>query len=594
MIYRGFLKYKKSLAYIISMICLSVCSQALSFSGTYSHYSDKENISSVLTDFARAQGLKPQISDGIEGVMSGRFDRVDPKLFLDGLYAAFGVRYYLNGKNIHFYNESEWTQSVFRPASLDAADLVATLKNSGLIVQSLPVSADAGGFITVKGPAYYVEGIISQAEILDRSITDRAVMRVFKLKHAKAEDIHVASMDKTVVVPGIASILQRMVTGGSQGSAMSVTMNQARVPGLLGQGLSSVGSASTSVQDRAATVKPEADAGPSIIADSRLNAIIIQDASYRMPYYEEVIAQLDVPVQLVELHAAIVDVDTDASRNLGIDWRGSRSSGNFGGEIGQGNIDMGPDGFPKRPAAGGIFSTIFQTANSSFMMSINMLEEQNKAKTLGRPSVLTLDNIEATLEDTTTRYVPIAGKEVSDLFKVESGTVLRVTPHIIHDDDGSRLIQMVISLQSNQDANDSAVNAGGTTTVPPIKQTRINTQAVVREGQSLLLGGYYVEYKKAGDSGVPGLKDIPGAGVLFGSEGNDSFRRERLLMITPRILSLDDLNVPADIDEPTFLKSPTQADYNNRISAKADDSGGCSSNRNANGRSAAHQGAVTP
>ena len=567
----------------IALVCIFSINPAKSFSLSYSHYSDKESIVSLLTDFARSQGLKVHISDSVSGVVSGRFDNVDPKLFLQGLHAAFGVKYYRQGNSIFFFDESEWKDAVFRPASMSAVEIIDKLKATGVTVSSLPVVIDNLGNMKIKGPASYVDTVVNTASAIDNSIAEKYVMRVFKLKHAKADDIHIRSMDKTVVVPGIASILQRIVLGGSENIAnTTVSINKATVPGLLGTGMSAIGSDNTAPINNETKV---VNAGPSIIADSRLNAIIIQDVSYRIPYYAEVIEQLDIPVQLVELHAAIVDVDTDATHNLGIDWRGARKKGKWGAQIGQGKVNVGPDGFPIGAESGGIFSTIFQTTHSSFMMNVNLLEEQNKAKTLGRPSVLTLDNVEATLEDTTTRYVPVAGKDVSDLFKVESGTVLRVTPHIINNEDGQKLISMVISLQSNQDTNDNSLNTSTQgSVVPPIKQTRINTQAVVREGQSLLLGGYYVEYQKTGDSGIPVLKDIPAAGVLFGSKGNDSFRRERLLMITPRILSLDDLNVPAQVDDINFSKNATQADYSNkeakRIASRAD-SGGCSSNRNA-------------
>ena len=223
------------------------------------------------------------------------------------------------------------------------------------------------------------------------------------------------------------------------------------------------------------------------------------------------------------------------------------------------------------------------------MMQVNALEEDNKANTLGKPSVLTLDNVEATLEDTTTRYIPVRGYESSDLFKVESGTVLRVTPHIIDREDGQDpLIQMVISLQANQEntADGLSVSEDGEVVVPPIKQTRINTQAVVQQGQSLLLGGYYVQYEGDKDSGIPILKDIPFAGALFGSSGDSTYTRERLLLITPKILNLDAMNdLPDSLNNENFKRDATAATYESRP-AKAQESSGCSANRVANAENA--------
>ena len=70
-------------------------SYAAGFTQPYSHYSDRENIRDVLADFARSQGYTAQLSEQISGLVSGRFDRVDPEVFAKGMEAAYGVRYYV-------------------------------------------------------------------------------------------------------------------------------------------------------------------------------------------------------------------------------------------------------------------------------------------------------------------------------------------------------------------------------------------------------------------------------------------------------------------------------------------------------------------
>lgn len=589
---------------------------AVSWQQPYSHYSDREPLSSVLTDFARCYGLNAQLSGAVSGTVSGRFAGVTPSDFLSAMHTAYGVRYYISGNTIYFYHDSEQKRVVYRPSSVSTRSLMQQLQHSGLVASQLPLSVNSQGLMVVQGPQAYVDALLLSVRELERQQEQQVVMEVFKLKHAKAQDLQITSMDKTVNIPGIASILQAMTgTGDVTGGALSVTVQSPAVQSLRGQGLSSFGTgggnngtaggsasglnnaASGANVNITATASPSAasaagsggmvpDFQPNIIADSRLNAVVIQDFKYRMPYYRQVISELDVPLRLVELHAAIVDIDVDATKDLGIDWQGGRREGNWSIAGGVGQPSWDGSTFPVQVQGnGGIFSTVFATNHSRFMAQVQALEEDNKARTLGRPSVLTLDNVEATLENTTTRYIPVRGYESSDLFKVESGTVLRVTPHIVEDPQGGApFIQMVISLQSNQDndANTSdLVGGNGEVYVAPISQTKINTQALVREGQSLLLGGYFVQNDTRGDSGVPGLKDAKVVGGLFGTENNSSYTRERLLLITPRVLSADALNVPAGIDEPTFVKSPTQADYERRtvIPAKAEESGGCSSSR---------------
>lgn len=555
----------------------------------YSHYSDGEPLSSVLTDFARSQGLTAQISGQLSGSVSGRFESVEPEVFLKAMQAAYGVHWYQSGGTIFFYSEDEVTQVIYRPASQSSRQLLSALNASAAAAPELPITVDKSGFLVFKGPQIYVENLLQTARAFDTGQDSQVVMEVFKLKHAKAEDLQIESMDKVVNIPGVASILQAM-TGSETpaGGAVSVTTQSARVESLRGQGLSLRGAEAepAAVPSAAAPQEPGGGTGfaPNIIADSRLNAVVIQDYRYRMPYYAQVISELDVPLRLVELHAAIVDIDVNAARDLGVDWQGVTRSGNwqFGGGVGMPTVG---GSFPFENGSGGIFSTVFETGHSAFMAQVELLEEENRARTLGRPSILTMDNVEATLENTTTRYIPVRGYESSDLFKVESGTVLRVTPHIIEDPAGGEpYIQLVIALQSNQESNADGsgdqVLANGEIYVSPVSQTKINTQAMVRQGQSLLLGGYYTQNAADDSSGIPGLRSAPYAGGLFGSEGTSSYVRERLLLITPRVLDVDSLTLPSGLDDPRFNVSPTQSDYQKRLSrpAKEAEAGGCSSN----------------
>lgn len=158
---------------------------------------------------------------------------------------------------------------------------------------------------------------------------------------------------------------------------------------------------------------------------------------------------------------------------------------------------------------------------------------------LGRPSVLTVDNVQATLENTSTYYIQVEGYQAVDLFKVEAGTVLRVTPHIIRNERGQTSIKLAVSVQDDQ--NDSKDAPVSDNSVPPIKQTKINTQAIVGAGQSLLIGGYYYEQKSTDASGIPILMHIPVLGNLFKTTSKGTKRMERLILITPKVIHLDEI-----------------------------------------------------
>ncbi len=571
---------------------------AYNFSNPYSRYSDGESVSSVLKDFAKSNGMNCVVSDKLTGAISGRFENINPNTFLDALRAAYGVRYYVADNTIYFFHENDWEQKILNVGTPQQAKTLANaITKTGSVPKELPLKQN-GGMIVVQGPAEYINRIDTLAAVYSATLDKKSVMRVFKLKHAKADDTQITSLNKTIVIPGVASILQKMVNGASVGSGGSVSSNRVTVAKLRGTGLASIGNAQEKDSGSSASSDDGGSAkGPSfgdvssgdnkgesvnIMADTRLNAVIINDAEYKMAYYEKVIKDIDVPVKLVELHAAIVDVDISAAKELGMNWQANKSFGNWkvGGGVGNSsNLSWDGSSVITNATTGGVFSTVFNSTRTNFFSAINLLEENQQARTLGRPSVMTLDNVEASLENTTTRYVKVGGYQDVDLFKVESGTVLQVTPHIIEAQDGGRpFISMVVSVQSNQDSSDST-SSTDTDTVPPIKQTKINTQAVVREGQSLLLGGYYVEYKLDGSSGVPGIKNVPYLGKLFGTDSSDSYRRERMILITPRVMDLGEAqSMPGDLDSDEFAMSATADSYLKRP-VKKKDSSGCSSNR---------------
>ncbi|UQZ90982.1 EscC/YscC/HrcC family type III secretion system outer membrane ring protein [Deltaproteobacteria bacterium Smac51] len=543
----------------------------------YTHFSDQEPVPQVLTDFARQQGLRATISGAVTGRMSGRFNEVEPHTFLEGLESAFGVRWYILANTIHFVHESEWESAWIRPQSIGADQLYSQLLSSALVSPQLPVSPPRGGMLAVEGPPQYIEQIKQAALALEENYNQygrRVVMRVFRLKYASADDMVIDSMDRTVTVPGVASLLRAMVGGSSGGvGGAQVIPTATTVEKLSGQGLSA-GAYGAESQPQA-----QEEVQANIVADTRVNAVIVHDYEYRMPYYVQVIRDLDREVNLVEIHAAIVDIDTDFKRELGVSYQGAsnkKSGWGVGGELSEGPGEYAP--YPEMgtmTSTGAMLSTIYTHGDSYFVARIQALEEKGEARMLGRPSVLTTDNLEATLENTTTYYIEVAGKDAVDLFKVESGTVLRVTPHIIEHKDGPPTIRMSVSVQDDQDNSQSTSGLVGNMAIPPIKQTKINTQALVEEGQSLLVGGYYFEEKNEGVSGIPVLMNIPVLGHLFKTSSKNTRKMERLVLITPRIIRPRQMNLmPSHIDDESFSRSPTQATYEPRVPAVK--RGGCS------------------
>ena len=419
-------------------LCASSCG-AFPFRAAFSHYADNENICTVLSAFARAEGYGSVCSPALKGQMSGRFEQVDPRTFLNGMRSAFGVRWYTQGRTVTFWNDSEKAEAFLAPSTVSAAALRDMLRSAGMISPQLPVKLlHAQNLLSVSGPPIYLDQLRGAMKAFEDAQGSRSVMRVFPLKYAWAEDMKVNSMDSTVTIPGVASILQAMANGtpltGSQ-----VTVQPSAQGGLRGKGLIAMNASTDTSQASPAVPQNGKDqsgttAGPSIIADPRVNAVVVTDAEYRMSYYAKVIADLDKPVELVEIHAAIVDIDSDFSRDFGVNWSGTGAYGKHwtGGGSAGGTSTSGI--FPSAGAssAGGLsYSTLYSYGSDYFLARVTALEEDGQARVLGKPSVLTMDNVQASLENTSSYYVPVSGNESSDLFKIDSGTVLKVTPHII-------------------------------------------------------------------------------------------------------------------------------------------------------------------
>ena len=253
-----------------------------------------------------------------------------------------------------------------------------------------------------------------------------------------------------------------------------------------------------------------------IEADPRLNAIIVRDLAERLPRYEQLIAALDVEPQSLEIEATIIDVNTDKARELGINWRWNNDGreASFSGSV----PTVGP---------GGIASAVLGSAGQ-FLARIRALQTEGAARVVSSPQVVTLSNVEAMFDNSCTFFVRVAGREQVDLFNVSAGTQLRVTPHVFRDRDQTR-IKLLVNVE------DGTLSNRQVDQIPVVDRSTVNTQALIAEGESLLIGGMVRETNATGEDKVPGLGDVPVVGNLFKTTTKQTARIERMFLITPRM-----------------------------------------------------------
>ena len=197
----------------------------------FSYFANGHELRTVLTGFAKAQGLSAVFDgDSVKGKVSGRFQKVAPKDFLLAMSEAYEVGYYVLGETIHFYPASAVKKEFLTVPAGSAKSLVDSLKRSGFIASELPVSVNAEGImLTMNGPEAYLTSIRAAADAYLAVQSEKIEMRVFPIRHAWADDIELSTMDRTVTVPGIASILRGMVLGQSVGGT-TVTKSSACQP----------------------------------------------------------------------------------------------------------------------------------------------------------------------------------------------------------------------------------------------------------------------------------------------------------------------------------------------------------------------------
>jgi type III secretion protein C len=261
----------------------------------------------------------------------------------------------------------------------------------------------------------------------------------------------------------------------------------------------------------------------------------------RMAAYDSLIRALDVEPQVVEVEASIIDIDTEKARKLGINWRVATSG--FGFLFGSGNDAddrrlLGRGSGSRRAVdritpsnKGGAISTIIGN-QQEFLARVTALETNNVARIVSRPQVLTLSNVEAVFDRTRTFYVRVAGREEVDLFNVVAGTILRVNPHVFRDQDQTR-IRMIVNVEDGSISEQSVVEE-----LPIVERSSVSTQAMVVDGESLLLGGMTTDADTDSNYKIPLLGDIPLLGNLFKVQQKRRAHTERLFLITPRLVSL--------------------------------------------------------
>ncbi|WGO99850.1 type IV pilus secretin PilQ [Saccharophagus degradans] len=298
------------------------------------------------------------------------------------------------------------------------------------------------------------------------------------------------------------------------------------------------------------------------IVDERTNSIILTDTEEKIDAFKRLVDQIDIPVRQVMIEARIVIANSDFRKELGVRMSGdgveTSQSGNNKFELtgrmegltaGDGGgpesmfVDGDGDGITDderdlinsnfvdlavfNPA--GAFTWNIISSNFLLGMELSAMEDSGYAEIVSQPKVITGDKQQASIESGT--QIPYQEESASGgtttSFK-EAVLKLDVTPQITPDN------RVIMDLIINQDSISSIDSNSG---IPVIDITQLETQVLVADGETIVLGGIYTTSTFTGETKVPLLGDIPFVGRLFRNDFKSEDKREILIFITPRIMA---------------------------------------------------------
>ena len=302
----------------------------------------------------------------------------------------------------------------------------------------------------------------------------------------------------------------------------------------------------------------------SVSIDERTNTLLVQDSAERLQNIRRLVRTLDIPIRQVLIESRIVVVSDDFSRDLGVRFGATAYRANStdgatvisGGAAGTDTMINSVLDNLADPANGTIspiqlpdlndrFNVNVPIANPAGRFAIAILESEylidleltalqteGRAEIISTPRVITANQKEARIEQ---------GVEIPFQESASSGATttqfkkavlsLTVTPQITPDD------HIIMDLRVSKDNVGESVQSATGGLVPSIDTRSIETQVLVNDGQTVVLGGIYETERRETVSKVPFLGDIPGLGVLFRSKQTVTNKAELLIFVTPKILS---------------------------------------------------------
>jgi len=293
----------------------------------------------------------------------------------------------------------------------------------------------------------------------------------------------------------------------------------------------------------------------SVTIDERTNTLLVTDTAEKIIEIQELITALDYAVRQVQIESRIVIASSDFAHELGVRFGVTylHAGSNIGVIAADGRaadtvnpaINPREDSlldipiYPNRyqvnlPAPSQTASTIgmsFLTGDLLLDLELSALESEGEGEVVSTPRIVTANQAEAFIQQgVEIPYEEATSSGATSVQFKEAVLELKVTPLITPDNR----IQMDLNVKQDTVGEIFQTARGGS--VPSIDTRELETQVLVANGDTVVLGGIFQDESGSKEEKVPWLGDIPGLGVLFRRRANESKKRELLIFVTPSIV----------------------------------------------------------
>ncbi len=282
----------------------------------------------------------------------------------------------------------------------------------------------------------------------------------------------------------------------------------------------------------------------SVIYENRTNQLFVTDIPSKLEQVQQLIAKIDIAVRQVLIEARIVEASDSFGKSLGVKLGGGATAAASGDNPGialgssyvAGSAATTSGNFVNLPSTGALGSSspgqfalsIFGASADRFLnLEISALEAEGKGKVVSSPRVVTADQIKALIEQGTELPYQVASSSGATSIAFRKANLkLEVTPQITPEGN------IILTLDVTKDTVGQSTPAGYA-----IDTKHVQTQVLVENGGTVVIGGIFTESSTDSETKVPFFGDLPGLGVLFRNRSKEITKREMLVFITPKVIA---------------------------------------------------------